>query len=100
MTTAAPRRLPPWVALVVGVGVLALMWALARPDAEVSGAAVPVRSPSAAATAGISDVAPTPRSGLPTVAESALPAEAATTLALIRAGGPYPYEEDDDEAGR
>ena len=30
----------------------------------------------------------------PTVAESALPDEADTTLALIRAGGPFPYEED------
>ena len=36
----------------------------------------------------------TPDSGLPTVAESALPDEADTTLALIRAGGPFPYEED------
>ena len=36
----------------------------------------------------------TPDSGLPRVAESALPDEADTTLALIRAGGPFPYEED------
>ena len=39
--------------------------------------------------------APTPASGLPTIAESALPRQARDTLALIRAGGPYPYDEDD-----
>ena len=37
----------------------------------------------------------TPTSGLPTVTESALPGEARHTLALIRAGGPYPYSADD-----
>lgn len=41
----------------------------------------------------------TPVSGLPTVAESALPDEADTTLALVRAGGPYPYAEDDGVFG-
>ena len=40
--------------------------------------------------------APTdPASGLPWVEESDLPAEARDTLALIDAGGPFPYEEDD-----
>ncbi|MEI2779237.1 MAG: ribonuclease domain-containing protein [Tetrasphaera sp.] len=38
----------------------------------------------------------TPESGLATIAESQLPAEAQRTLALIRAGGPYPYAADDD----
>jgi ribonuclease T1 len=36
----------------------------------------------------------TPRSGLPTIAVSALPSQARTTLALIDAGGPYPYKQD------
>ncbi len=36
----------------------------------------------------------TPRSDLPTVAESQLNAQARRTLALIRAGGPYPYDQD------
>jgi ribonuclease T1 len=36
----------------------------------------------------------TPVSGLPTVAESRLPQPARDTLALIRAGGPFPYAED------
>jgi ribonuclease T1 len=41
----------------------------------------------------------TPDSGLPTVAESALPSEAAATLVLIRAGGPFPYDEDGGRFG-
>lgn len=36
----------------------------------------------------------TPRSDLPTVAESQLNAQARRTLALIRSGGPYPYRQD------
>ncbi len=38
-----------------------------------------------------------PASGLPWVAESSLPAQARQTLALIRAGGPYPYPRNDDK---
>ena len=40
-----------------------------------------------------------PASGLPLVDESDLPPEAADTLALIDAGGPYPYDEDDGVFG-
>lgn len=43
--------------------------------------------------------AQTPVSGLPTIAESALPVEAHETLRLIRAGGPYPYDQDDETFG-
>lgn len=39
--------------------------------------------------------AATPVSGLPTIRESELPREGRATLALIRAGGPYPYRADD-----
>lgn len=35
-----------------------------------------------------------PVSGLPTIARAALPAEARTTLGLIAAGGPFPYDND------
>jgi ribonuclease T1 len=38
-----------------------------------------------------------PTSGLPWVAESALPPEARATLALIGAGGPYPYPRNDNQ---
>lgn len=41
----------------------------------------------------------TPESGLPTIAESALPRPAKQTLALIRAGGPYPHRQDDGVFG-
>ncbi|CAN7316310.1 ribonuclease [Terrabacter sp. LjRoot27] len=37
-----------------------------------------------------------PVSGLPWVAESALPTQAPETLALIRAGGPFPYPRSDN----
>ncbi len=38
-------------------------------------------------------------SDLPEINESALPAEARETLALIRSGGPYPYHQDDGNFG-
>ena len=39
---------------------------------------------------------PTPSRDCPWVAESALPAQAQETLALIRAGGPFPYPRSDN----
>jgi ribonuclease T1 len=39
--------------------------------------------------------AATPQSGLRTIAESELPAEALETLELIRDGGPFPFRQDD-----
>lgn len=47
-------------------------------------------------------VAPTgaePVSGLPVASTSDLPPEALDTLALIEAGGPYPYDQDDGVFG-
>lgn len=38
-------------------------------------------------------------SSLPEIRESDLPPEARETLALIRAGGPYPYRQDDERFG-
>ena len=90
-SASSRRRLPAWmvVALVVGAVVL---WAFARNGSGEFFDPAVVWSQSAT-TAPPSGGA-TPDSGLPTVAESALPDEADTTLALIRAGGPFPYEED------
>ncbi|MGV1008825.1 MAG: ribonuclease domain-containing protein [Dermatophilaceae bacterium] len=48
---------------------------------------------SASAASGAVDA----ESGLAWVAESALPVQARHTLALIRAGGPYPYPRNDDQ---
>jgi len=42
-----------------------------------------------------SDATTDPASGLPLVDQADLPAGAADTLALIDAGGPFPYDEDD-----
>ena len=42
-----------------------------------------------------SDATTDPASGLPWVEKADLPAGAADTLALIDAGGPFPYDEDD-----
>ena len=54
-------------------------------------------SPSAARSAPKPAVPQTdPASGLRFVAESALPNEGRETLALIRAGGPYPFPRNDD----
>ncbi len=49
----------------------------------------------AATTDRPSGAATDPASGLPWVEEADLPAAARDTLALIDAGGPFPYEEDD-----
>lgn len=87
-----------WLApLLVLALVLGLWWVANRDVATSAGGASGTRS---SATAGPSGTAhpsttDTPDSGLETVAESGLTREARATLALIRAGGPYPYDQDD-----
>lgn len=98
MPSAPARRVPSWLVVVLVVGTLVLLWGLARPDADVA-APPPVMPSSTASTPAISNVAPTPESGLPRVAESDLPAEAAATLRLVRLGGPFPFDEDDEVFG-
>lgn len=53
--------------------------------------------PATARSTTTSTMTSTTTSHLPWVAESALPAQARQTLALIRAGGPYPYPRNDDQ---
>ena len=96
----APRRLPGWVVIALVLAVV-VVWALAR-----SGSGEAFDPPAAAASQSATDrpsstSSPTrsggeatPDSGLSTVAESRLPAQAATTLALIRVGGPFPHAQD------
>ncbi|MDP5226696.1 MULTISPECIES: ribonuclease domain-containing protein [Arthrobacter] len=60
-----------------------------RPAAHGGGSPVAAASPT-----GRAGQAPSNPSSLATVKESALPAEAQTTLALIAKGGPYPYSRD------
>ncbi|RKT77546.1 guanyl-specific ribonuclease Sa [Terracoccus luteus] len=82
----------PALLAVLAVAVLVLAWLVVR-SAGGSGpdAGQPDARPGAVASS------TDPASGLPWIAESALPAQARQTLALIRAGGPYPYPRNDDK---
>ena len=68
--------------------------ALPSRSATVTGTAQPTQRHPGSSSSSSADV---PTSGLPWVAESALPREAHHTLDLIRAGGPYPYPRNDDK---
>lgn len=83
MTTAKSQR--STVAVVVAIAVALLVWwgQSGGQPGSTSG------DPSA-------DAGQDPVSGLSWVSASALPVEAQDTLALIDAGGPYPYPDHDD----
>jgi ribonuclease T1 len=92
-----------------GTGILGQLTDRTTPEGGVSatpgpGAATgPATQGSPFAGSG-TDAAPQPQaqvnpSGLPEVRESALPPEGRRTLALIRAGGPYSYRQDDQTFG-
>ncbi|MCU1566940.1 MAG: ribonuclease [Pseudarthrobacter sp.] len=72
---------------------------------EVTSSASPVPpasaadAPRSAGTAAPPASGPDNPSGLPEVRESALPGEARSTLALIRAGGPFRYSQDNQTFG-
>jgi ribonuclease T1 len=68
----------------------------AASSGATSGSEPPVPGP---AEGSRSAAVPANPSGLPAISESALPAEARRTLALIRKGGPYPYSQDDQTFG-
>lgn len=81
------------------VALLAAVWLVAR--SVDRGTDPGVRSPGRSATA-TSGADPARRhtddvSGLPWVAESALPREARRTLELIAAGGPFPFPRNDNQ---
>ncbi len=96
------------LAQVIGgfVLILVAIWVvLGGPGGEggSSGSGEPSRSVSASPAAGASPSsaagespgsAQTPASGLATIPESQLPQEGRETLALIHAGGPFPYDRD------
>ena len=75
---------------VLAVAVVVLAWLVVRatqgPTTTSDG-----RGAAASATYTPGPLGTDPVSGLPWVAESALPPQARDTLALIRAGGPFPY---------
>ena len=73
--------------LVVVVVALVTAWTQSGSDDDARAGGTPSSAVSSSARAG---------SGLPTIAVGALPTEARHTLALIDAGGPYPYPDHDD----
>lgn len=89
------------------MAVLALLWLVIGPTLSGEEGQSPTALPTAAttvdrapATAGEPSPAPTtdPLSGLRWVSLTDLPREARATLDLIRAGGPYPYPRNDNQA--
>jgi ribonuclease T1 len=86
-----------------GTGVLGQL----RQSTTPEGTSGPAPAPSASTTArdsaqpdaGPRGSAPHNQSGLPEVRESELPAEGRNTLALIRAGGPFRYGQDNQAFG-
>ncbi|WP_425402414.1 ribonuclease domain-containing protein [Knoellia subterranea] len=80
------------IALVVG-----LWWVATRDTSTTDSSSQGTRATATTEPGGTAypSDANTPDSGLDTIAESRLPKEAKATLALIRAGGPYPYDQDD-----
>jgi len=94
--TGARSSLSWLVPLLVIVLVAAVWWLASRDDSTTTDAT----GSRATSTAGPSGTAypsngNTPDSGLDTIAESKLPKEAREVLGLIRAGGPFEYDQDD-----
>ncbi|MEU3606998.1 ribonuclease domain-containing protein [Streptomyces sp. NPDC035033] len=77
--------------LAVLAGLSLLLTGCSAGTATPTATAAPTRT---AATADPATSAASRASGLPTVREAELPPEARRTLALIRAGGPFPYAKD------
>jgi len=94
--TGARASLSWLVPLLVAVLVAGLWWAATRDDSTGSGTPG-ARATSTAGPDGTAypSNANTPDSGLDTIAESKLPKQAKVVLELIRAGGPYEYDQDD-----
>lgn len=106
MRTTGSRRV--WSAVLV-VALVVLAWLLLRGAGTGGDNPAPATGPSHSAsrpgtttpdgrhTGSATGSTTDPASGLAVVDESALPPEARHTLALIRAGGPYPYPRNDDQ---
>ena len=99
-TLAARRRAyQAWALILVVLLGVGLGWWSSHHHAGPSGSTTAVaRTARPTAAAGGVTTSPGPRhtpdSGLPTVAESRLPSQGRATLALIHAGGPFPYTKD------
>ena len=80
---------------VLAVAVVVLAWVVAR-AAQAPSTSAGQRGV-ASATYTLGPLGADPDSGRAWVAESALPPQALDTLALIRAGGPFPYPRSDNQ---
>jgi guanyl-specific ribonuclease Sa len=80
---------------VLAVALVVLAWVVVRATQAPSTSAGPRGVASATYTLG--PLGADPDSGRAWVAESALPPQALDTLALIRAGGPFPYPRSDNQ---
>lgn len=87
-----------------GTGILGHLTDSTTPEGGFSATPAPGAAQGSPAAGSGTKAATQPRaqenpSNLPEVRESALPAEGRRTLALIRAGGPYSYRQDDQTFG-
>jgi guanyl-specific ribonuclease Sa len=80
---------------VLAVALVVLAWVVVRATQAPSTPAG--QRAAAGATYTLGPLGTDPDSGRPWVAESALPPQARNTLALIRAGGPFPYPRSDNQ---
>ncbi len=87
------------LAILVAIGVVAAFVLQRDPGAGVAASGGSAKATVTASRAGSpgGSSAVDPVSGLRWIDESALPVQAQRTLALIRAGGPYPYPRNDDQ---
>ncbi|MFW5469050.1 ribonuclease domain-containing protein [Knoellia sp. CPCC 206435] len=101
VTTPVTGRRPAltWLAPLLVLALVAGLWWVATredtTDADTPTARASATAPPTPGATASPSATTTPDSGLDTIAESRLPGEARATLALIRAGGPYPYDQDD-----
>src|SRR5262245_36735495 len=91
VSVSARRRQVRRLALIVAA--LVTLWVPLAVSACGAGTATAPNVPTAAATVPTA-ATQTPSSGLPTIPVSALPPEARHVLALVDAGGPFPYHQD------
>lgn len=84
---------------VLAVAVVVLAWVVVRAAQGPVTSSTPTGQGAAATAGPAPHISGTdPDSGLPWIAESSLPRQAEDTLALIRAGGPFPYPRSDNRA--
>ncbi|EWT01466.1 ribonuclease [Intrasporangium oryzae NRRL B-24470] len=93
MRTLRSRQVQGAILVVAALAVVWLLVVFVQGGASTGGAGASPAGPAGARA--VRTLVTDPASGLPWIDESALPPEARETLALIRAGGPFPYPRND-----